>query len=183
MKSTQREAAPMRSSGVLAQPRTTGRDLVTKTVLGESLKAPLTRGGAEAHRPASILGCIDNSPVTVKILSHPAFLAFLILVFVIVGFAVARWRYLRKQRSDSANLPTIPASEIVHPGSSPAPAPVTAPKHTPQEVVERALRRGDKALENLQGPSLPFLDTAPLAHQEPEQAEINTADGKQTSRQ
>jgi len=120
---------------------------------------------------------------TVKFLSHPAFLAFLILVFVTVGLAVARWRYVRKQRSASDTLPSIPASEIAHPGSGPAPAPATVSKDTPQEVVERALRRGDKALENLQGPSLPFLDTAPLAHQEPEQAEINTADGKQTSRQ
>jgi len=114
----------------------------------------------------------------VKFLSHPVFLAFLILVFVIVGFAVARWRYVRKQRSDSANLPTIPASEIVHPGSSPAPAPVTAPKHTPQEVVERALRRGDKALGSIEGSSLPFLDTSPLAHQD--HPESDTADGKQT---
>ena len=113
-----------------------------------------------------------------KILSHPA---FLILVFVIVGWAVARWWNVRKRRFDSDNLPTIPASEIVHPGSSPAPAPVPGPKHTPQEVVERALRRGDKALENLEGPSLPFLDTSPLSHQDhPEQAKPNTADGKQT---
>jgi len=132
------------------------------------------------QRSASIPGCIDNPPVTVKFFSHPAFLAFLILVFVIVGFVVARWRYVRKQRSASDTLPSIPPSEIAHPGSGPAPAPRTGSKHTPQEIVERALRRGDKALENLQGPSLPFLDTAPLAHQEPEQAEINTADGKQT---
>jgi hypothetical protein len=54
-------------------------------------------------------------------------------------------------------------------------------KDTPQEIVERALRRGDKALENLQGASLPFLDTSPLPHQHhPEKAEINSADGKQT---
>ena len=115
-----------------------------------------------------------------EILSHPV---FLILVFVIVGWAgwaAARWWNVRKRRSDSDKLPTIPASEIVHPGSSPAPAPVPGPKHTPQEVIERALRRGDKALENLEGPSLPFLDTSPLAHQQPKQAEINSADGKQT---
>ena len=112
-----------------------------------------------------------------KFLSHPAFLTFLILVVVIAGWAVARWWSERKQRSDSDKLPTIPASEIVTPGSSPAPAPVTGPKHTPQEVLERALRRGDKALENLEGPSLPFLDTSPLAHQN--HPEIDTADGKQ----
>ena len=113
-----------------------------------------------------------------KILSHPA---FLIWVFVIVGWAVARWWYVRKQRSDSDKLPTIPASEIAHPGSTPAPASVTGLKHTPQEVLERALRRGDKALGNLEGSSLPFLDTSPLSHQDhPEQAETNTAEGKQT---
>ena len=110
-----------------------------------------------------------------KFLSHPA---FLILVFVIAGWAVARWWSVRKRRSDSDKLPTIPASEIVHPGSSPAPAPVTAPKHTPQEVVERALRRGDKALGSIEGSSLPFLDTSPLTHQD--QPEIDTADWKHT---
>src|SRR5215203_5300644 len=102
------------------------------------------------------------------------------LVFVIVGWVVARWWNARKRRFDSDKLPTIPASEIVHPGSGPAPAPETGSKHTPREILERALRRGDKALGNLEGSSLPFLDTAPLAHQEPEQAGINTADGKQT---
>src|SRR5215203_2122573 len=102
------------------------------------------------------------------------------LVFVIVGWVVARWWNVRKRRFDSDKLPTIPASEIVHPGSSPAPAPVAEPKHTPQEILERALRRGDKALENLEGQSLPFLDTSPLAHRAPEQGEINPANGKQT---
>jgi len=112
----------------------------------------------------------------VKILSHPI---FLVLLFVIAGLAVARWWYVRKQRSDSDELPTIPASGIARPGRTPTPAPVPGRKHTPQEILQRALRRGDKALGNIEGSSLPFLDTAPLTHQEPEQAEINTADGKQ----
>ena len=139
---------------------------------------PLTRGGFEAQRAASIPGCIDNRRPAVNFLSHPAFLPFLIFVFVIAGWTVARWWSVRKQQSDADKLPTIPASEIVHPGGTPTPAPVTGPKHTPQEVLERALRRGDKALENLEGPSLPFLDTRPLAHQD--HPEIDTADGKQT---
>jgi hypothetical protein len=111
--------------------------------------------------------------VPVELLSHPV---FVVLVFVIAGLAVAAWWYVRKQRSESDELPTIPASEITRPGSTPAPAPVTGPKHAPQEVLERALRRGDKALENLEGPSLPFLDTSPLSHQE-EQVETDTAKG------
>jgi hypothetical protein len=54
-------------------------------------------------------------------------------------------------------------------------------KHTPREILQRALRRGDKALGNIEGSSLPFLDTAPLTHHDPEKAEIDTADGKQAA--
>ena len=108
------------------------------------------------------------------------YLVFVSLAIVIMGWAVARWWSVRKRHSDADNLPTIPASEIAHPGSTPAPAPATLREDTPRETLERALRRGDKALENLESPSLPFLDTAPLTHQNPEPARINPADRKQT---
>ena len=113
------------------------------------------------------------------VLTHPV---LLILVFVIAGLGVAAWWYVRKHRSDSDELPTIPASEITHPSSTPARAGVPSKKHTPREILQRALRRGDKALGTLESSSLPFLDTSPLTHQDhPEQAEIETGEGKQTS--
>ena len=105
-----------------------------------------------------------------KTLSHPAFLTCLILAFVILASAVARWRYVRKQRSASDALPTIPASEMAHPpGTIPTAGPVMGPAHALQESLERALRRGDKALGFIEGSSLPFLDTAPLTHHQPKQ--------------
>ena len=105
-----------------------------------------------------------------EFLSHPLFLAFL---FVLAGLGVAWW-YVRKRRVDLNKLPTIPASEFTRPGINPVPASRPARKHTPRDIVQRALRRGDKALGRIEGSSLPFLDTSPLTHQE-DQAETDRA--------
>jgi hypothetical protein len=109
----------------------------------------------------------------VEFLAHPV---FLISVFALAGVGVTAWRYVRRQRSDREGLPTIPSPEITLPGSTHAPAPEPSRKHTPRETVERALRRGDKALGSIEGSSLPFLDTSPLTHQE-ERAETDGAKG------
>ena len=111
-----------------------------------------------------------------RFLSDPFFLA---VVSVSAGFAAAAWWYVRRQRSKLDELPTIPASEIARPGSAPAALPTPRSKHTPREVVQRALRRGDKALGRIEGSSLPFLDTSPLSHQE-EQFEVGTTEATQT---
>jgi len=113
--------------------------------------------------------------LSMKVLSHPA---FLIVVFVLAGLAAAAWWYVRRQRSKLIELPTIPGSEITRPGSTSLPTPTASRKHTPREVVQRALRRGDKALESIES-SLPFLDTSPLTHQD-EQLGTEAAMGKPT---
>ena len=111
-----------------------------------------------------------------KVLSHPV---FLVVVSVLAGLAAAAWWYVRKQRSKLNELPTISPPEIARPGSTPAALPRPRSKHTPREVVQRALRRGDKALGSIEGSSLPFLDTSPLSHQE-EQVEVGTAEARHT---
>jgi hypothetical protein len=112
-----------------------------------------------------------------EILSHPVLLG---LAFVIAGGAVAKWWFVRKQRADLDDLPTIRGSDITRPGKTPAPPAAPIRKHTPREVVQRALRRGDRALGSIEGSALPFLDTSPLTHLE-EQAELNTPDRKPTA--
>jgi len=115
-------------------------------------------------------------PFLMKVLSHPAFLT---VVSLLAGLAAAAWWFVRKQRSHLNELPTIPGSEIARPGSTSAALPTPRSKHTPLEVVQRALRRGDKALGSIEGPSLPFLDTSPLSHQE-EDVGTDPAKGKHT---
>ena len=106
---------------------------------------------------------------------------FLVAVSVLAGLVAASWWYVRRQRLKLDELPSIPPSEIARPGSTSPPAGLPTPrsKHTPREVVQRALRRGDKALGRIEGSSLPFLDTSPLSHQE-EQFEVGTVEAKQT---
>jgi hypothetical protein len=112
----------------------------------------------------------------VQLLGDPIFLA---LAFAIAGLVVAGWWYRRRKKRPE--MSKIPASDITRPGTTAAPPPIPSKKHTytPREVLKRALRRGDKALgTNIEDSSLPFLDTSPLTHRDPDQAEINTFAGK-----
>ena len=115
-----------------------------------------------------------------KLLRDPVVLT---LAFAIAALIVVGWWYGRKhKRSHPDEMPTIPAPEIAVPSRSAADAPIRLKKHTTQEILKRALRRGDKALgTNIEDSSLPFLDTSPLTHRD-QKAEVNTAGGEQTAR-
>ena len=114
-----------------------------------------------------------------RFLSNPVLLVVVAVLAVLAGLAAAAWWYVWRQRSKLDALPSIPPSEIARPGITPAALPTPSRKHTPREVVQRALRRGDKALGRIEGSSLPFLDTSPLSHQE-EQFKVGTVEAKQT---
>jgi hypothetical protein len=94
---------------------------------------------------------------------------WLLLAFVAASVVLAAYATSRHLRTRALKKPSRPALESQDSGAVPAPIsiPSGAPANTKDSltIVKEALRQGDSAAADTDGPSLPFLDTSPLTYQ------------------